>query len=674
MRLTIVLLCLGLGCGGNEGPPPEVRVLSSRPDMITGGEALVEVRGTEKEATSVRLNGQDVSESFRPGADGSARVGLVSGLEIGKNQLEAEAGGKSVSLEFVNYPREGPVFSGPHQEPFACDTEAAGLGAPLDEDCSTPTRTEWYYRPAEVDDADGQAVGGFKPFDPAAPRPADMAQTTTTAGKTVDFIIRLETGTINRAIYQIAVLDDPAQPEPDPASRDGAWNGRLIYRFGGGCAAGYRQARVPSALGSAGMLGQGYATAASSLNVFGNNCNDVLSAETMMMVKERFIEAYGPPESTIGVGGSGGSMQQHLIAQNYPGLLDGIIPGASYPDIVTLIPPVTDCSLLDHAFSQSKQSWSGEQKTAVSGYATWKSCESWMRSFSPGWLEPDHCAETTPEGANCAIGENIVNLIGRDPATGRARAFVDNVGVEYGRRAFDQGLISAEQFVELNERIGGYDADARIVSQRSAADPAALEAVYRRGRVNSGGGSLGTIPIIDTRRYLDPSGDIHDRVRTFVTAQRLQAAHGRVANRVILTNPPPEVDAVRLMDQWLDAIARDKAEGAAIDVIARNKPAELSSACWSEDGERIGDEAQLAATGRCASLFPPHGDPRIAAGAPPTNDVLKCALRPLKAEDYEKPLSAEQLGRLRAVFPEGVCDYSKPGVGQQPLEGTWLRY
>jgi hypothetical protein len=26
------------------------------------------------------------------------------------------------------------------------------------------------------------------------------------------------------------------------------------------------------------------------------------------------------------------------------------------------------------------------------------------------------------------------------------------------------------------------------------------------------------------------------------------------------------------------------------------------------------------------------------------------------------------------VFPEGVCDWSRPGVGTAPVEGTWLNY
>ena len=67
------------------------------------------------------------------------------------------------------------------------------------------------------------------------------------------------------------------------------------------------------------MLQRGYAVASATLNTFGNNCAELLAAETMMMVKEHFIEAYGAPQFTIGWGGSGGSYQQHHIADDYPG-------------------------------------------------------------------------------------------------------------------------------------------------------------------------------------------------------------------------------------------------------------------------------------------------------------------------------------------------------------------
>src|SRR5690242_10058402 len=92
------------------------------------------------------------------------------------------------------------------------------------------------------------------------------------------------------------------------------------------------------------LLTQGYAVATSTLNVFINNCNDRLSAETLSMVKEQFIKQYGVPAHTIGLGGSGGSVQQYLIAQNYPGLLDGIVSTEPVPDIITrLQQDFTDC-------------------------------------------------------------------------------------------------------------------------------------------------------------------------------------------------------------------------------------------------------------------------------------------------------------------------------------------
>ena len=71
-----------------------------------------------------------------------------------------------------------------------------------------------------------------------------------------------------------------------------------------------------------------------------------------MMVKERFIEAYGPPAHTQGWGCSGGSYAQHQIGDNYPGLLEGIIPGCSFPEVgFATINFITDAWLLDDYFT-----------------------------------------------------------------------------------------------------------------------------------------------------------------------------------------------------------------------------------------------------------------------------------------------------------------------------------
>jgi hypothetical protein len=147
---------------------------------------------------------------------------------------------------------------------------------------------------------------------------------------------------------------------------------------------------------------------------------------------------------------------------------------------------------------------------------------------------------------------------------------------------------------------------------------------------------------------------------------RLLRANGSAGNHVMLTKAGGS--AVQMMDRWLDAIAADKSSDSPAVKTARNKPADVRDAC------RTDDDREVTATAKCDKMYPPHGDPRLAAGAPLTNDVLKCALKPLDPTDYKQPLTAEDLDQLKKIFPDGVCDYARPGIEQQPPKGTWLRY
>ena len=72
-----------------------------------------------------------------------------------------------------------------------------------------------------------------------------------------------------------------------------------------------------------------------------------LGGEAAIMVKDRFVSAYGEPRYTVAVGGSGGAIQQYVYGQNHPGLLDAAIPQYSYPDMVTQTIHVGDCELLE---------------------------------------------------------------------------------------------------------------------------------------------------------------------------------------------------------------------------------------------------------------------------------------------------------------------------------------
>ena len=135
-----------------------------------------------------------------------------------------------------------------------------------------------------------------------------------------------------------------------------------------------------------------------------------------------------------------------------------------------------------------------------------------------------------------------------------------------------------------------------------------------------------------------------------------------------------QLHVLHLMTQWLDNISRDASRDSAARKVARNKPPELADACWTPEGEKIAEPQTYDGPGRCNQLYPNHANPRIAAGAPLADDILKCTLKPVDPKDYIQPLTADQLARLKAIFPQGVCDYRHPGVAQQKVKETWRKY
>jgi hypothetical protein len=709
----------------STAPPLEIRALSTHPELVTGGDVLVQVSGpatlTAKNLT-VRLNGKDVSAAFKTAPDSKALVGLLSGLQTGSNAVSASMrGNKAVAqLTITNHPITGPVLYSPHQTPFACETQAVGLGAPTDADCSAPTKVEYFYRtntvPAGTPDAGGDlaaadnangfggggrggrgaAVNPFKPFDPNGPRPTDIAMTTTSDGKTVPYIVRREMGTINRAIYSIAVLYDPAAQTPTPWNTGGAWNGRLVYTFGGGVAWGYHQGRTIGGLNGGrfniedGQYGdypvaKGFAVAGSSLNVFGTYANDVVSAETLMMVKEHFIEEFGVPKWTIGSGRSGGSMQQHMIANNYPGLLDAIDPTASFADTLTFQMQMQDCELIDRAMTVSKEPFTVDQKTAVSGYSHFDYCTNNKLRYAafaadlncdlntvPMNLRYD--AEKNPKGARCTYQDALSAVYGVDPKTGFARRPFDNVGVQYGLKAFNDGKINFAQFLDINRLAGGHDPNGNLVPQRDVADPEALRIAYDSGRFNDAAHGLAALPIIDMRPYVEgPGGNVHDTHDGTITRARLIAANGNADNQISRVYAPgaplfkSQDDNLDVLDKWLAAMAKDTAPGTPREKVLRNKPAGLTDSCYTAKMEEIKDPA------KCKEMFPVYSNVREVAGQPLTNDRVKCQLKPIDKTDYKRPVTDAQLTTLKAVFPQGVCDYSKPGVSALPAR-TWQTY
>src|SRR5499426_593223 len=698
--LVAIVGLSGFGAGAALSQSPqrlEIRTLSSRPDMVSGGDALVEVKapaGAQLSQLTLTLNGNDVTSRLKLDAAGGGFRGLISGMAIGENTLLAKIKSPKAaqaSLKVTNYPITGPILSGPHLTPYECRTVESGLGEPLDANCSAKQKIEYFYRASD---------NTFKPLaNIAGPRPSDLVNTTTNDGKTVPYIVRVDSGTINRSIYRIAILDDP---NPETVSANGGqdawapgpgWNRKLAVSFGGGAGTQYNQGvnQATAALNHL-YLSRGFAFMISTELVNQQHGNAILQGEALMMLKEYFIERYGLPKWTVGNGGSGGAIQQLVITQIYPGLLDGLQPTLSFPDSSL---HTADSGLLQNFWRKADPAvWTDAKKTAVEGF-TKGTTAAWERSFVPVYTATNArgCAlkdaskvydpVKNPGGARCTIQEMRANIYGRDPKTGFARKPQDNVGWQYGLAGLNSGAITVDEFLEVNEKIGGNDLDGNFVAKRSVGDPVAIRALYASGLMNSGGGGLANVPILNSRGYTDAIGDIHDRHRDLTIRARLERANGRSDNQVIWIGPVRErgqtggVDlaarSLDTMNKWLDAIAADPAPLSA-DKVARHKPAEAVDACWDAEGKEIVEKASFDGKGKCNALYPVHSEPRMVAGAPLTNDIIKCQLKPINFADYKATFTDAQKARLKAIFPAGVCDYTRPGVEQGPIKGTYQRY
>src|SRR5437763_13042292 len=239
-----------------------IAVLSNRADLISGGDALVEIILPAKakarpDQVKVDVDGRDVTSAFAVRADGRF-YGLVSGLPDGESVLRAKVpNGPGAQITITNRPIDGPIFSGPQVQPWTCSTTTApSLGPSLDAQCNAPTQYRYMYR---------TTAGQFAAYDPSAPPPANLATTTTDQGITVPFIVRIERGTMNRGIHEIAVLFDPTAPWA-PWARQPQWNQKLLMLYGAGTSQVYAQL-TPGSVLSTEALSLGFAVATSSMMI-----------------------------------------------------------------------------------------------------------------------------------------------------------------------------------------------------------------------------------------------------------------------------------------------------------------------------------------------------------------------------------------------------------------------
>jgi hypothetical protein len=387
------------------------------------------------------------------------------------------------------------LYSGPNQYPFFCMSIDSGLGLPevdnhegmgvtvydnngillgYSKDCGVKTRLEYY----TID----ESLSARK-----LPENQDLTAFTGP-------LFRVERGTINRFIYTIVVPITPE--ETHHRTKTSLWNKRLIYQFNGGSGIGYRQGRQTAwkvMKRQAQQLLDGYAVISSSGNKTSYTYNMLLAEDTARRVKKQFTSLYGEPLYTVGIGGSGGGLAQYLIAQNSTGILDGLLPLYSYPDMITQTTYALDCDLLNNYFTfraNDKKVWRNwdrrrliEGMNAINGFPQkagfLQPINQLMAGFVPTFPEgSSECingyfglsafinnprqgflrsffAEAVVEKTQWSYWQDMQHILGKDVA-GFGLSTWDNVGVQYGLNALKNNQISFAEFIDINHNIGSW--------------------------------------------------------------------------------------------------------------------------------------------------------------------------------------------------------------------------
>ncbi|MFM5923511.1 MAG: DUF6351 family protein [Novosphingobium sp.] len=686
-----------------------MELVSAIRGITIGSEAVVQIEGFDEPPSFLLVNGVAARIAFQgdPEVPGRWR-GKVGGLTFGENLICSD-GADADPLKFRSFPVEGPILSGPHLQPWTLTTEQNGLGAPSDTHGNAQPKVTYHYMAADS--------GGFLAYDPAnPPNPSQVMQTTTDEGVALPYIVHHEIGSMARGIYEFAVLCDPERLRSLTARHHG-WNGKLwIYMYGGWNQLWSQSAFPPPAppegpginhtvLIDAGLR-RGIMIARTTFTQSVTNSDTIRGAESLIMLKDHITRNFGDIRYTFGSGASGGSIMQHMIANQYPGIFQGIMPLVSLHSSWYVPGVLADSNLLENYFTHTApELWQNEDdRLAVDGHRSETTRKFFATVFDGTFLDgrptggntptrgtglPPEAAydpESNPGGARGTLQDYQVNYLGRraealwtaaERAAGQGFAPLvwDNVGVQYGLQALLNGRISPEQFVDLNEKIGGVDIDNNFVPARTEADPVSLERLHRGGFINDFS-NMSEVAILDVRQPEETDLPSHTGFHTWVAREFLTVAQGHAGNQVAWMVPgweswttPPET-ALLAMDRWLAGIEADHSDAPLADKVVANKPADVLDGVYAPDGIRTGD---LEAFKRD---YPSFGDARTVAacGAYVVHRIAKTQLKPLNRGDYSGiAFSDNQWARLEAAFPTGVADWSKPGVGQTKSI-AWLDY
>jgi len=236
--------------------------------------------------------------------------------------------------------------------------------------------------------------------------------------------------------------------------------------------------------------------------------------------------------------------------------------------------------------------------------------------------------------------------------------------------ALNRGVITPKQFLDLNERVGGVDADSNYTPARTTGDALAIRRAYQAGLTLGANGGLKTIPVFDNAQT-NETGGYHYGWFHFAVRDRIRQANNGSSENFVMWRSNNAAAAQELFDRWMDAYKRDGSTDSQRVKVLRAKPAPFVEGCYDRSTPPVFLAEPLvftaSPTSKCSALYPVYSNPRREAGGPLSANTLKCQLKPVDRKDYPVSFTDDEFARLRSIFPSGVCDFARPGAYETPV-------
>ena len=345
------------------------------------------------------------------------------------------------------------------------------------------------------------------------------------------------------------MLHVPGTAEPTPWQAAPGWNGKLAYTFGGACGVGYWQGSSTGGVENDLLLTPRLRRRVGDLQRLRAELqrrHERRDGDDGQGARHRAARARGPTRSASAAPPA--RCSSCCWRTTTPASSTACSARSATP---TSAPrrsaDTTAAACRTTGTRPAGAGWTDAEKVAVTGHALSGTCFGF--TFFDGVDDPnrgcnsaipvaDRWSPANPDGLRCTIADMVKNVygVGRagPGAAGRARQRRRAVRPERRSRRARSPSTSSSRSTRTSAAWTSTATAPRRARRRASRRSSARS---RPGAINMMTGGLASIPVIEIRRYTDPTGDFHERYRSAIIRERMLAAYGDADTHVNWTSP-----------------------------------------------------------------------------------------------------------------------------------------